>query len=83
MERQAPEDEEDWPEDEADWPDEAEEGWDPNDPSHPDHDLSEAAGYGARDYRDGQMFPSQTFVVIVSLLLLAALAAPFILRLLR
>jgi len=68
---------------EVDWEEDDEEGWDPNEPSHPDYDLSEAAGYGARDYREGQTFPSQRLIVLFTVLLIFALAAPFIIRLLR
>ena len=78
MERQTPEEEADWPTEE-----EEEEGGDPNEPSHADYDLSEAAGYGARDYREGQTFPSQRLIVLFTVLLIFALAAPFIIRLLR
>jgi hypothetical protein len=62
---------------------EEEEEWDPNDPSHPDHDLSEAAGYGARDYHESQAFPPPALVYVVSLLLVAAMLAPLIMRFLR
>ena len=68
---------------EVDWEEDDEEGWDPNEPSHPDYDLSEAAGYGARDYRERQAFPSQALVVLFAVLLIFALSAPFIVRLLR
>ena len=70
-----------------DWPDEPEEGWDdeeewdPNLPDDPDHDLSEAAGYAG--YDSSRQFPSRRLVVIVSLILVAALLAPFVLRLMR
>jgi len=67
------------------WDDEPEEGgdeedWDPNRPEDPDHDLSESAGYAG--YDSSRQFPSRTLIVIVSLMLLAALLAPFFLRLL-
>jgi hypothetical protein len=60
--------------------DEDEEEWDPNRPEDPDYDLSESAGYAG--YDSSRQFPSRTLVVIVSLILLAALLAPFLLRLL-
>jgi hypothetical protein len=58
-----------------------EEEWDPNRPEDPDYDLSEGAGYAG--YDSSRQFPSRTLVVIVSLILLAALLAPFLLRLMR
>jgi hypothetical protein len=58
-----------------------EEEWDPNRPEDPDHDLSESAGYAG--YDSSRQFPSRTLVVIVSLILVAVLLAPFLLRLLR
>ena len=63
--------EEDWDEDD----------WDPNRPGDPDHDLSEAAGYAG--YDSSRQFPSRTLIVIVSLILLAVLVAPFLLRVMR
>jgi hypothetical protein len=69
------------------WEDEPEEDrddeveWDPNLPDDPDHDLSESAGYAG--YDSSRQFPSRTLVVIVSLILLAVLLAPFLLRLMR
>jgi hypothetical protein len=70
---------EDWREEPEDTSDEEE--WDPNRADDPDYDLSEAAGYAGYDSR--RDFPSRTLVVIVSLILVAALLAPFLLRLLR
>jgi hypothetical protein len=64
---------------EEDWDDEEE--WDPNLPDDPDFDLSESAGYAG--YDSSRQFPSRTLVVIVSLILLAVLLAPFLLRLMR
>ena len=60
--------------------DEDEEEWDPTRPEDPDYDLSESSGYAG--YDSSRQFPSRTLVVIVSLILLAALLAPFLLRLL-
>jgi len=69
------------------WEEEPEEGWDeqeewdPTHPDDPDFDLSEAAGYAG--YDSSRDFPSRALVLIVSLILVAALLTPFILRLLR
>jgi hypothetical protein len=63
---------------EEDWD---EEDWDPNRLDDPDYDLSEAAGYAG--YDSSRQFPSRTLIVIVSLVLLVVLLAPFLLRLLR
>jgi hypothetical protein len=57
-----------------------EEEWDPNRPEDPDYDLSESAGYAG--YDSSRQFPSRTLIVIVSLILVAALLAPFLLRML-
>jgi hypothetical protein len=67
------------------WDDEPEEGWDeeewdPNSPEDPDFDLSESAGYAG--YDSSRQFPSRTLIVIVSLILVIVLIAPFLLRLL-
>ena len=58
-----------------------EEEWDPNRPEDPDFDLSESAGYAG--YDSSRQFPSRTLVVIVSLILVIVLLAPFIFRLMR
>ena len=58
-----------------------EEEWDPNRPEDRDYDLSESAGYAG--YDSSRQFPSRALIVIVSLVLLAVLLAPFLLRLLR
>jgi hypothetical protein len=60
--------------------DEDEDDWDPNRLDDPDYDLSESAGYAG--YDSSRQFPSRTLIVIVSLILVAALLAPFLLRLL-
>jgi len=57
-----------------------EEEWDPNRPEDSDYDLSESAGYAG--YDPSRQFPSRTLVVIVSLILVIVLLAPFLLRLL-
>jgi len=60
--------------------DQEEEEWDPNRPEDADFDLSEAAGYAG--YDSGRQFPSRTLIVIVSVILVIVLLAPFLLRLL-
>ena len=65
------------------WDDEPEEGsdeeeWDPNSPEDPDFDLSESAGYAG--YDSSRQFPSRTLIVIVSLILVIVLLAPFLFR---
>jgi hypothetical protein len=61
--------------------DSGDEEWDPNRLDDPDHDLSEEAGYAG--YDSSRQFPSRGLIVVVSLVLLAVLLAPFLLRLLR
>jgi hypothetical protein len=53
------------------------EGWelDPNDPTHPDFDLSEA-GYAGVEPEKGPWQPSRALIVAVTILLLVALIAP-------
>ena len=70
---------EDWREEPEDASDEEE--WDPNRADDPDYDLSEAAGYAG--YDSSRQFPSRGLIVVVSLILVAALLALFLLRLLR
>ena len=60
--------------------DQEEEEWDPNLPEDSDYDLSEAAGYAGYDSR--RQFPSRMLIVIVSVILVIVLLAPFLLRLL-
>ena len=55
---------------------------DPNDPSHPDYDLSEAAGYGGWEPAEGSRTVWRQVVVVVSLLLVMALILPPLIRLL-
>ncbi len=55
---------------------------DPNDPSHPDYDLSEAAGYGGWEPAEGSSPVWRRVVVVVSLLLAMALVLPPLIRLL-
>jgi hypothetical protein len=53
---------------------------DPNDPSHPDFDLSEAAGYGRWEPLEQGQSRRQRIVVAVTILLLAALLVPVLIR---
>ena len=53
---------------------------DPNDPSHPDYDLSEAAGYGRWEPLEQGQSRRQRIVVAVTILLLVALLVPVLIR---
>ena len=53
---------------------------DPNDPSHPDYDLSEAAGYGRWEPLEQGQSRRQRIIVVVTILLLAALVVPVLIR---
>ena len=53
---------------------------DPNDPSHPDYDLSEAAGYGRWEPLEQGHSRRQRIIVAVTILLLAALLVPVLIR---
>jgi hypothetical protein len=53
---------------------------DPNDPSHPDYDLSEAAGYGRWEPMERRQSQRQQIIVVVSILVLVALLAPVLIR---
>ena len=53
---------------------------DPNDPSHPDYDLSDAAGYGRWEPLEQGQSRRQRIVVAVTILLLAALLVPVLIR---
>ena len=53
---------------------------DPNDPSHPDYDLSEAAGYGRWEPLEQGQSRRQRIIVAVTILLLAALLVPVLIR---
>lgn len=55
---------------------------DPNDPSHPDYDLSEAAGYGAWEPAQGLSPLMRRLVVVASIVLLLAFLVPLLIRLL-
>ena len=53
---------------------------DPNDPSHPDYDLSEAAGYGRWEPLEQGQSRRQRILVIVAFLLVMALLVPVLIR---
>jgi hypothetical protein len=53
---------------------------DPNDPSHPDYDLSEAAGYGGWEPMEQWQSRRQRIVVVVAILVLIALLVPVLVR---
>ena len=55
---------------------------DPSDPSHPDHDLSEAAGYGAWEPAEKPSPWLRRALVILSLLAALGLILPALIRLL-
>jgi len=53
------------------------EGWelDPNDPSHPDYDLSEA-GYSGVEPEKSPWHPPRALIVLVTILMLVAMLWP-------
>ena len=53
---------------------------DPNDPSHPDYDLSEDAGYGRWEPLEPGQSRRQPIIFAVTILLLAALLVPVLIR---
>jgi hypothetical protein len=55
---------------------------DPTDPSHPDHDLSEATGYGAWEPAQKPNPWLRRVLVILSLLAVLGLTLPALIRLL-
>ena len=52
---------------------------DPNDPGHPDYDLSEAAGYGGWEPIERSQSRRQQIIIGVTVLLLLALLGPVLL----
>ena len=60
------------------------EGWelDPNDPSHPDFDLSESAYSGVESGGESHLL-SRGFVILMSILLLIAFLGPLCLNIYR
>ena len=53
---------------------------DPNDPGHPDYDLSDAAGYGRWEPMEQGQSRRQRVIVAVTILLLMALLVPVLIR---
>ena len=53
---------------------------DPNDPSHPDYDLSDAAGYGQWEPLEQGQSRRQRIIVVVAILLLLAILLPLLVR---
>ena len=70
-------------EDEADDDDELEGEWelDPNDPSHPDYDLSVDAGYAGWEATPRPPLIRRGLVLLVTLLVIIGLVGPILLRL--
>ncbi len=56
---------------------------DPTDPDHPDFDLSEAAGYSDYERRRGLLPPPQWLILLVSIIVVLSLLAPFCARILH
>jgi len=54
---------------------------DPSDPTHPDYDLSVAAGYGGWEPEPKPILLRRGVVVAVTVLVIVALLIPFVLRL--
>lgn len=55
---------------------------DPSDPGHPDHDLSEAAGYGASEPPEKPSPWLRRMLVVLSLLAILGMLVPALIRLL-
>jgi hypothetical protein len=53
---------------------------DPNDPSHPDHDLSVAAGYGLWEPAPKPLLVRRGVVLLFSVLVIIGLMIPILLR---
>ena len=54
---------------------------DPNDPTHPDYDLSVAAGYGGWEPSSKPVLLRRGMVLLLTLLVLIGLLIPFLARL--
>ncbi|MDP3768390.1 MAG: hypothetical protein U1B78_02905 [Dehalococcoidia bacterium] len=54
---------------------------DPNDPTHPDYDLSESAGYAEWEGTPKPVLLRRGMVLLLTLLIIAGLLIPFLLRL--
>jgi len=67
--------------DDEDELDEGEWELDPNDPTHPDHDLSIDAGYADWEPSSKPWFVRRGVVLVITLLIVAALTVPLLLRL--
>lgn len=52
---------------------------DPNDPSHPDHDLSESAGYAGWDPAPKPLLTRRGVILLITLLVIVGLLLPFFL----
>lgn len=63
--------------------DELEGEWelDPSDPSHPDHDLSEAAGYAEWEPSPKPVFLRRGMVLLLTILVIVGLLIPLLVRL--
>ncbi len=70
-------------EDEADDDDELEGEWelDPNDPTHPDHDLSVDAGYAGWETTPRPPLIRRGFVLLITVLVIIGLVVPMLIRL--
>ena len=55
---------------------------DPSDPGHPDYDLSEAAGYGAREPGEKPSPWLRRILVILSILVILGMLLPALIRIL-
>ena len=54
---------------------------DPNDPAHPDYDLSESAGYGAWEPSPKPLFLRRGAVLFITILVIVGLLIPWFVRL--
>ena len=54
---------------------------DPNDPTHPDHDLSESAGYASYEPAPKPLFARRGVILLIALLVIAGLLLPVLVRL--
>ena len=70
-------------EDEADDDDELEGEWelDPNDPTHPDHDLSVDAGYSGWEESPRPPLIRRGYVLVITVLVIIGLTVPMLIRL--
>ena len=70
-------------EDEAEDDDELEGEWelDPNDPTHPDHDLSDDAGYAGWEATPRPPLIRRGVVLLITVLVIIGLVVPMLIRL--